>query len=975
MARNANWTCTKSWLILALPCLLLLIQEGEQNRFYFPAAALSCQKQDGNGRVRKFQSSPQSCDKHCSDECAWPERREFLQSCSAGTSAAVACASWSTPEGAVARNVVAATPRRRYQTKVLRQGMQVLLVSDPAAISASPLAGVALTIRGAGQFHDPSDLPGCAHLMEHLVLSSPVPNRHIVDAKNSSLWETLTFPLQKTLRDLLPEKNRDFEEWLSDHDGESNAFTAYDYVCFHFSCPLEVLPEALVRFAHLFTESHIRQVCSSDDLIHREVLRVHAELDFDNPLEQSLYLTKALTNIEHPYAHFSRGSLATLEEQPRAAQENMGQRLWHFFQSRYQPRAATLVVTAPQEDISTLERLVEPFSTTLSSYNISGRSRRFFPGGFLAGNRPKHLVLYRKANRDSIGQSRLSDEVERMSFEWPLNLDYRKRQGDTMSAFGASTKYQPTATEVAFILAQVLGRRGPGSLYQFLLRRGWTTTTFPRITLPLDVSGFQIVRLDLMLTPEGFYNRAAVAAAVFGCIETLRGQNDYLLSRQLLAQYVNMAKLHGHWLAPRLPDAVELAVDAQMMGGFDTDFGVGSGRWYRTCSSLDRNALKSLQNTMADVLRVMSDPVNSIIQTTATDKLLASDVPSVHKAGESRWLMEPVSGARFYYDDILGLPARLEELLLTTIVDRQELFRPVVNPLLPATIFLEKTLSTGGRRPWRSFELRRSSQKWSAADPPPARSSTRRAESTWILLVGLPNRINLLLPRTPQKSYIRSAFVLQLLSSRPARADVREAARAELWKLSFEAAISDLAEVGVSCGLAYEMSFNKYGIRISFLGLKQNLPSYARRFCRRLVQHNLMLLNGPERFPSQLIRSALAEARTNTELTPQRRLRIISNLRAASAYEVAGTSTAFLRSVRGAMCYAEGNFGDKDARELCNQLEEIFDQAVGPGDLASVATPSLYEILYRPLWRPRYGSSCFVAGVPLISDACGRVLR
>ena len=34
--------------------------------------------------------------------------------------------------------------------------------------------------------------------------------------------------------------------------------------------------------------------------------------------------------------------------------------------------------------------------------------------------------------------------------------------------------------------------------------------------------------------------------------------------------------------------------------------------------------------------------------------------------------------------------------------------------------------------------------------------------------------------------------------------------RAELWKISFERAVSDLAELGAPAGLAYELTFNKF---------------------------------------------------------------------------------------------------------------------------------------------------------------------
>jgi hypothetical protein len=51
------------------------------------------------------------------------------------------------------------------------------------------------------------------------------------------------------------------------------------------------------------------------------------------------------------------------------------------------------------------------------------------------------------------------------------------------------------------------------------------------------------------------------------------------------------------------------------------------------------------------------------------------------------------------------------------------------------------------------------------------------------------------LPRTSPEPSSRCVFVLQLLSSRPARANTQMAARAELWKMSLEYAVSDLVRL------------------------------------------------------------------------------------------------------------------------------------------------------------------------------------
>jgi secreted Zn-dependent insulinase-like peptidase len=77
-----------------------------------------------------------------------------------------------------------------------------------------------------------------------------------------------------------------------------------------------------------------------------------------------------------------------------------------------------------------------------------------------------------------------------------------------------------------------------------------------------------------------------------------------------------------------------------------------------------------------------------------------------------------------------------------------------------------------------------------------------------------------------------------------------------MWLLSFDDAILDLAELGATAGIAYESSFNKAGLRLSFRGVSQSLPSYVRRFCRRLVQHHVKLLDGSARVSDAVYKRA-----------------------------------------------------------------------------------------------------------------------
>eukprot|EP00978_Attheya_sp_CCMP212_P039524 scaffold206492_cov48-Attheya_sp.AAC.2 len=233
--------------------------------------------------------------------------------------------------------------RREYGDLILSNGMRVVLVHDRDV----PRASVALSIRGAGQFSDPDDLPGLAHLMEHMVLSSRGKSYN---------------PFREQQDDLLV----DFEEWLEDQEGASNAFTAPDMVCFHFTSPPEVLPEAVNHFSRLFQMESIEKVCQNNEgVLRREARRVDAELDFTTDESRKFYLLKSRANPEHPFARFGQGSIETLETTPQQEGIDVGSRLVQFFDEHYLPENAVLVIVSP-DNLRTLERFAAPFANILS---------------------------------------------------------------------------------------------------------------------------------------------------------------------------------------------------------------------------------------------------------------------------------------------------------------------------------------------------------------------------------------------------------------------------------------------------------------------------------------------------------------------------------------------------------------------------------------------------------------------------------
>ena len=93
---------------------------------------------------------------------------------------------------------------RSYRVLQLENGLQVLLASDPSASTSA----AALTVQ-CGTFQDPKDRLGLAHFHEHMLFLG-----------------TEKFP-----------KEDEYSKYLSEHGGDSNAFTMSEYTTYYFKVP------------------------------------------------------------------------------------------------------------------------------------------------------------------------------------------------------------------------------------------------------------------------------------------------------------------------------------------------------------------------------------------------------------------------------------------------------------------------------------------------------------------------------------------------------------------------------------------------------------------------------------------------------------------------------------------------------------------------------------------------------------------
>ena len=178
--------------------------------------------------------------------------------------------------------VVSPMDDRRYRALTLDNGLQVLLISDPATQKAAAALDVYV---GSGD--NPEGRGGLAHFLEHMLFLG-----------------TEKYP-----------DPAEYEQYITEHGGNRNAYTSFDHTNYFFDINADYLPEALDRFAQFFVSPNL-----DAEYVDREMNAVQAEyqMGLNNDGRRGLDVLQALMNPEHPYSQFSVGSLESLADRPEA---------------------------------------------------------------------------------------------------------------------------------------------------------------------------------------------------------------------------------------------------------------------------------------------------------------------------------------------------------------------------------------------------------------------------------------------------------------------------------------------------------------------------------------------------------------------------------------------------------------------------------------------------------------------------------
>ncbi|KAJ9072890.1 metalloprotease [Entomophthora muscae] len=224
--------------------------------------------------------------------------------------------------------VFAAKGGRDYLGLVLRNGMRVVLISDPS----TEMAGAAMAV-DVGAIADPKEMQGLAHFCEHMLFMSG---------------------------------DQEFIKHVDGVGGAYNAFTGYEETNLHFSVPHQHLEAALHGFSQLFINPHFEE-----SIVEGVVQEIDSEFlgRLNGDRERATLVRKTCLNSSHPFSYFEFGNYKSLYELPKASNHSPHQLLNEFYIRHYSANLMNLAVVG-HEPIQALEEMVIRLFSKVTNRNL-----------------------------------------------------------------------------------------------------------------------------------------------------------------------------------------------------------------------------------------------------------------------------------------------------------------------------------------------------------------------------------------------------------------------------------------------------------------------------------------------------------------------------------------------------------------------------------------------------------------------------
>ncbi|MFT2111886.1 insulinase family protein [Marinomonas sp. 2405UD68-3] len=220
--------------------------------------------------------------------------------------------------------------KNHYKSITLKNGLLVLLVSDPKAEKSAASLSV-----NVGSYQDPKGQEGLAHFLEHMLFLG-----------------TEKYPDAAS-----------YQAFITEGGGSNNAYTSNDTTNFYFDIQADAFQGALDRFSQFFISPLF-----SKEFTDREKNAVHSEYlaKINDDSRRSNQAFKTLLNPKHPQSNFSVGSLETLKNHPNL---DLQVQLKRLFDTYYKANNMALTLVSSQS-ITELEELATHYFSNIKYSDV-----------------------------------------------------------------------------------------------------------------------------------------------------------------------------------------------------------------------------------------------------------------------------------------------------------------------------------------------------------------------------------------------------------------------------------------------------------------------------------------------------------------------------------------------------------------------------------------------------------------------------
>lgn len=336
------------------------------------------------------------------------------------------------------------TDNRKYKHLQLDNGMNVTLVSDPKNKVAS-----ACVIVKVGHYQDPDDFNGLAHFLEHMLFMG-----------------STNYP-----------KENHYFNFINDHGGSSNAYTAKERTCYFFDVMAEYFEEALQIFSRFFIDPLLKE-----DAVNREINAVNSEhsKNINSDPWRLNGVIRELVQKGHPQSKFGTGNLETLQKPGLYAA------LRQFHDKYYAANMMNLVVYWNQP-VGEMAELAKRLFSAVPNHPVE------VPRG--DGNPFPQRDSYLKARLIPVAKTNM------VSIVWPIRNTHEYYRSDP----------------VGYVLHLL---DFEGGVPQELKNRQWVNNVMCYVMDEDD--GFEYVTINATLTDEGLANVDDVVSVIEDYLHTVR---------------------------------------------------------------------------------------------------------------------------------------------------------------------------------------------------------------------------------------------------------------------------------------------------------------------------------------------------------------------------------------------------------------------------------------------------------------------